>query len=84
MRLLKDIPHERYKIQLMSYNTKYILKIELAQFEQIYKIGETDVNSLEEVEKMITPLLLSNCLKRFIDMRSDWEEAFKLRNELSK
>jgi hypothetical protein len=84
MRLLKDIPHERYKIQLMSYNTKYILKIELAQFEQIYKIGETDVNSLDEVEKMITPLLLSNCLKRFIDMRSDWEEAFKLRNELSK
>jgi hypothetical protein len=84
MRLLKDIPHERYKIQLMSYNAKYILKIELAQFEQIYKIGETDVNSLEEVEQMITPTLLSNCLKRFIEMRTDWEEAFKMRNELSK
>ena len=83
MRLLKDIPHERYKIQLMSYNAKYILKFELAQFEQIYKIGETDVNSLEEVEKMITPTLLSNCLKRFIEMRSDWEEAFKNRNEIA-
>lgn len=80
MRLLKDIPHERYKIQLMNYNAKYILKIELAQFEQIYKIGETDVNSLEEVEKMITPALLSNCLKRFVEMRGDWEEAFRNKN----
>ncbi len=79
MRLIKDIPHERYKIQIMSYNSKYIIKIELGQFEQIFKIGEMDVNSLEEVEKMITPELLSNSLKRFIDMRSDWEESYQKR-----
>jgi len=80
MRLLKDIPHERYKIQIMNYNAKYIVKIELGQFEQIFKIGETDVYSLDEIEKMITPELLSNCLKRFIEMRSDWEHAFQTKN----
>ena len=80
MRVLKDIPHERYKIQIMSYNAKYIVKIELGQFEQIFKIGETDVYSLDEVEKMITQELLSNCLKRFIEMRSDWENAFHQKN----
>lgn len=80
MRVLKDIPHERYKIQIMNYNAKYIVKIELGQFEQIFKIGEMDVYSLDEVEKMITPELLSNCLKRFIEMRSDWENAFHLKN----
>lgn len=77
MRILKDIPHERFKIQLLHYNGKYILKIEIGQFEQTYKIGELDVNTLEDVEKMITPELLSNCLKRFIEMRSDWDKSFQ-------
>lgn len=80
MRIIKEIPHERYKIQLLNYNSKYIVKIELGQFEQIYKIGELDVMSLDEVENMITPELLSNCLKRFMEMRSDWENAFQNRN----
>lgn len=83
MRLVKDIPHERYKIQLFNYNAKYIVKIELGQFEQSFKIGETDVEGPLEVEKMLTPELLSNCLKRFIDMRSDWESAFLNKNENS-
>lgn len=81
MRLIKDIPHDRYKIQVFNYNAKYIVKIELGQFEQTYKIGETDVYGLEDVERMITPELLSNALKRFVEMRSDWEIAFKQKNE---
>jgi hypothetical protein len=80
MRLIKDIPHERFKIQLFNYNAKYIVKIELGQFEQSYKIGETDVNSLEEVERMITPELLKNAIVRFVEMRNDWEEGFKHKN----
>lgn len=83
MRLIKDIPHERYKIQLLNYNAKYIIKIELGQFEQSYKIGELDVDSIEEIERMITPELLNNALKRFVEMRSDWESAFKNKNILS-
>ncbi len=79
MRTIKEIPHERFKIQIMNYNAKYILKIELGQFEQSFKIGESDIAALDELEKMVTPELLSNCLKRFIEMRSDWESAFKNR-----
>ncbi len=80
MRLIKDIPHERFKIQLFNYNAKYIIKIELGQFEQTFKIGELDIDSTEEIERMLTTDLLSNCLKRFIDMRNDWEAAFRLNN----
>ena len=80
MRLIKDIPHDRYKIQVFNYNGKYIVKIELGQFEQTYKIGETDVYGLEDVERMMTPELLSNALKRFVEMRTDWEAAFKQKN----
>ncbi len=80
MRVLKDIPHELYKIQIFEYNEKYIVKIELDQFEQTFKIGQLDVNSLDEVEKMITKELLSNSLKRFVTMRSDWQSAFANKN----
>lgn len=51
MRVVAEIPHPRYKIQLFSYNAKYLLKIELAQFEQVFKIAEADVMGLEEVKK---------------------------------
>lgn len=77
MRLVKEVPHERYKIQIHQYNGKYIVKIELDQYAQTYKILEQDVMGLDDVEKMITPQLLSNVLKRFVEMRSDWAEAFK-------
>jgi hypothetical protein len=77
MRHIKDIPHERFKIQLMNYNSKYILKIEIDQFEQLYKIGELEVTSLDAIEKMVTPEFLKNCLNRFIEMRNDWHAAFQ-------
>lgn len=80
MRLIKEIPHERYRITVHNYNAKYLVKIELGQFEQTFKIGETDVQSLEDLEGMLTPQLLSNCLQRFIQMREDWENAFNQKN----
>ena len=81
MRIVAEIPHPRYKIQIHSYNGKYMVKIELGQFEQTYKIAETDVMSLDEVKNMITPELLTNTLQRFIAMREDWEAAFQKKNE---
>lgn len=81
MRVIADIPHPRYKIQVFSYNAKYMVKIELGQFEQVFKIAETDVAGLEEVKKMITEELLENALNRFLTMRTDWENAFKLKDQ---
>jgi hypothetical protein len=80
MRLVADIPHEKYKIQIFNYNAKYLVKIELGQFEQTFKIDETDVSGLGEVKNMITKTILSNALHRFIAMREDWVEAFKVKN----
>ena len=80
MRLVKDIPHERYKIQIFNYNGKYIVKVELGQFEQSFKVSEIDVSGLGEVESMITDELLSNALKRFVEMRIDWSNGFNLKN----
>ena len=80
MRVIAEIPHSHYKIQLFSYNSKYLVKIELGQFEQIFKIGETDISSIDEVKAMVTPELLEHCLDRFMSMREDWEKAFNKKN----
>lgn len=77
MRVIADIPHPRYKIQIFLYNAKYLVKIELGQFEQTFKIAESDVTGLEELKRMVTDQLLRNSLERFLSMRTDWEEAFK-------
>jgi hypothetical protein len=77
MRLVTDIPHSRFKIQVFQYNSKYIVKIELDLYEQIYKIAELDVNGVEDVIKMVDEDLLKNCLTRFIAMRSEWTNSFK-------
>ncbi len=77
MRLISEVPHRRYKIQIFNYNSKYIVKIELDEYEQVYKINETDVNGIEEVKQMVSDKLLDNALKRFVEMRSDWSESFK-------
>ena len=80
MRIVDTIPHERFKIQIFSYNGKYTVKIELGQFEQSYKIGELDVMGLADVKAMVTDEFLGNCLKRFVDMRTDWNASFKVKN----
>ena len=76
MRIVKEIPHERYKIQLHQYNGKYILKIELGQYEQSYKINELDIEDANAIDNMLSEEFLQNCLKRFLTMRRDWEKAF--------
>lgn len=80
MRVIAEIPHSHYKIQIFNYNSKYLVKIELGQFEQVFKIAEMDVNGLEEVKSMVTQSLLDNSLNRFMEMRSDWEQAFSKKN----
>ncbi len=82
MRVVADIPHNRYKIQIFSYNNKYSVKIELSDFEQTFKIGETDVFGLDEVKAMVTTELLENCIERFISMRADWQKAFENKNKI--
>lgn len=79
MRLVKQIPHERYLIQIHQYNGKFILKIELGGYEQLFKVAETDVD-VEKLQNAISDQFLKNCLDRFITMRSDWENILSNKN----
>tara|TARA_B100000768_G_scaffold112236_1_gene103966 strand:+ start:11944 stop:12183 length:240 start_codon:yes stop_codon:yes gene_type:complete len=77
MRVIAEIPHSHFKIQIFSWNGKYQLKIEIDQYEQTYKVSETNVKGLEEVKALITEEFLSKVMGRMISMREDWNEALK-------
>ena len=83
MRTIAEIPHHTFRISVFSYNAKYIVKIELDQFEQIYKINEMDVMGLEDIKMMLTPQFLENCMDRFLSMRQDWHKSFNEKQSLN-
>jgi hypothetical protein len=72
MRIVKHIPHDRLLIQIHQYNGKYILSIELGDFVQSFKVVDSEIPDLDLLEKQITPEFLSSCVKRFVEMRTDW------------
>jgi len=52
MRVLGDIPHEKYKVTLFAWNGKYLLKVEIGSLEQTYKLDELDYTE-EEVKGLV-------------------------------
>jgi hypothetical protein len=78
MRTVAEIPHSRFKITVFNWNAKYILKIELDVYEQVYKLPEDAVTSLEQVKAMVTPTFLDSCFQRFLSMRKDFTETYTL------
>jgi gamma-glutamylcyclotransferase (GGCT)/AIG2-like uncharacterized protein YtfP len=81
MRIVKEIPHPRFKITVFSWNNKYIVKIEEAHLEQIYKIDEHQVSGLDELERMISTPFLLKVMERFVAMGKDFREAWAHRYE---
>ncbi len=50
MRLVKEIPHSRYLIQIHEYNAKYILKITLDTYEQVFKLDQREFHDLNQID----------------------------------
>jgi hypothetical protein len=75
MRVIAEIPHELFKISIHSYNAKYILKVELDNFEQSYKINE-DSATLEEVKKMADQDFLNMVFEQFLAMRTAFGNTY--------
>lgn len=82
MKLIRLIPHEKYKIQIFQFAGNFILKIELDQFEQSFKLSESKVADVEEFQNLITDEFLVKCLHRFIAMRTEWNSAFQQKNNV--
>lgn len=78
MRIIDEIPHERFKITVFSWNEKYIVKFEIADYEQVYKFNQRNIMSVNDVKTYIMKeLFLKNVMDRFLTMRSDHLEIVK-------
>ena len=71
MRLVKEIPHSHYLVQVHEYNGKYILKITLDHYEQLFKIPVSDLPDLALLDSKLNQEFWSSCLQRFFSMRED-------------
>lgn len=54
MRLIKEIPHARYLIQVHEYNSKYLLKITLDSYEQIFKFDKEASFQPDDIDDLLS------------------------------
>ena len=76
MRVIAEVPHSHFKITIFEWNEKYVIKIEIGQFEQSYKISTMDVNGLDDVKALLNEEFLEGVMKRFLSMREDFHNRY--------
>jgi hypothetical protein len=76
MRVIAEIPHELFKISIFSWNGKFIIKLELDQYEQSFKVSENDVSGLEAVKKIVDEPFLELAFQNFLQMRLAFSDSF--------
>jgi hypothetical protein len=69
-----DIPNDRCKISLYKWNSKYFVKFETPDLEQIFKISEMEIAGEENIRTMIDDAFVERVIKRFEDMYKDLNE----------
>lgn len=75
MRIVGEIPHEKIKITIFSWNNKYLLKLEKDNLEQTFKVSEMDVTGDEDLKLILNEKFLEKAMNRFEEMRSALNEA---------
>lgn len=76
MRVIKELHNEDIRISVFSWNNKYLLKFEMGMVEQTFKIHETDLLSMDELDFFLEGEFFKSVKKRFEEMHAS------LRNQL--
>jgi hypothetical protein len=77
MRIIAELPHPDFKISILNMNNKFIVKIEQGSLEQSYKIPEMDLtDGVNSVFELLDEEFLKKVAARFIDMRTDFKDAY--------
>lgn len=82
MRVIADFPNPDFKISLLFFNQKFILKFEQGNLEQIYKIAEIDViDGIQGIERIVSnTIFLQQVREQFTIMRSSFTLVIKTEN----
>lgn len=68
MRIVGEIPHPECKITLLSWNNRYLIKVEQGFLEQTFKINQFDILQESDLVKLIDEQFVQECLVRFLEM----------------
>ena len=77
MRIVTEIAHPEIKITIFHWNNRYLIKLEAGLFEQTYKVQEYDVNSEEEVKKLVNDEFIRSAIDRFNQMAESLHHALQ-------
>lgn len=77
MRTVTKIDHPKLDISIYLRENKYIVKIVLDQYEQVFRLSQSDVMGMEDMESLVSGEFLEKVYMRFVEMSKDFGEAFK-------
>lgn len=77
MKTVTKIDHPKLDVSIFLRENKYIVKIVLDQYEQVYRLSQADVMGMEDMESLVSKEFLDKVYMRFVDMSKDFGEAFK-------
>jgi hypothetical protein len=75
MRVVGEIPHPLCKITILSWNNRYLIKIESGMFEQTFKINQFDIFQETDLNKLLDETFIKDCLSRFEEMNKSLHSA---------
>jgi hypothetical protein len=77
MRIVGEIPHPECKITLLSWNNRYLIKIEQGFLEQTFKINQFDVFDESDLVRIMDESFVNECLVRFGEMHNSLSAALE-------
>ncbi len=75
MRVIANIPHPKITINIFSMNDKYQIQFLAGNMEQTFKIGHSEVNGVEGIQKLVDEVFLQKVLDRFNEMYLSLKET---------
>jgi hypothetical protein len=77
MRIVGEITHPDCRITLLSWNNRYLIKIEQGLLEQTFKINQFDLLQESDLTRMLDEKFIGECLSRFREMGASLQAAME-------
>lgn len=75
MRVVGEISHPSCRITLLSWNNRYLIKLEQGILEQTYKIDQFDITSEADLPRLLDEHFINECISRFDEMGKSFFDA---------
>jgi len=84
MKAIDQVPHERMRIVIHSWNGKWIIEFEAAAYKQTIKINQEQVPNLNDVKNLLSDDFLNNIEEQFQQLHKLWTINYRKTKETSK